>query len=97
MSDARVGDTITLQRHPAKNPLPGYSEAKPMVYCGLFPSNPDDYQALRNGLDKLQLNDAALRFETEYSIAMGSGFRCGFLGLLHMEIVQVVVFHFKLI
>lgn len=88
VSDARVGDTITLQKCPAVKALPGYSEARPMVYCGLFPTSADQYQALRTSLEKLQLNDAALRYEAENSVAMGSGFRCGFLGLLHMEIVQ---------
>ena len=88
VSDARVGDTITIQKTPAKQPLPGYAEAQPMVYCGLFPTSADQYQLLRTSLDKLQLNDAALVFEPENSVAMGSGFRCGFLGLLHMEIVQ---------
>eukprot|EP00210_Caulerpa_lentillifera_P000791 g766.t1 len=88
VSDARVGDTITLQKSPADHALPGYSEARPMVYCGLFPTSADQYQLLRSSLEKLQLNDAALCYEAENSIAMGSGFRCGFLGLLHMEIVQ---------
>ena len=88
VSDARVGDTITMQKTPANEPLPGYAEARPMVYCGLFPTSADQYQMLRTSLDKLQLNDAALVFEPENSVAMGSGFRCGFLGLLHMEIVQ---------
>lgn len=88
VADARVGDTITLQKTPAETPLPGYTEARPMVFCGLFPTSSDQYQTLRTSLDKLQLNDAALQFEAENSQAMGSGFRCGFLGLLHMEIVQ---------
>ena len=88
VSDARVGDTITLFNSPAPNPLPGYTEAKPMVFCGLFPTDADQYPDLRDALDKLQLSDAALKYEPETSSAMGFGFRCGFLGLLHMEIVQ---------
>jgi len=88
VEDARVGDTITLANAPAAEPLPGYEEAKPMVFCGLFPTNADQFPDLREALDKLKLNDAALSFETESSSAMGFGFRCGFLGLLHMEIVQ---------
>ena len=88
VADARVGDTITLLNAPAKEPLPGYTEAKPMVFCGLFPTDADQYPDLRESLDKLQLSDAALKFEPETSSAMGFGFRCGFLGLLHMEIVQ---------
>ena len=88
VADARVGDTITLFNAPAEAPLPGYTEAKPMVFCGLFPTEADQYPDLREALDKLQLSDAALQFEPETSSAMGFGFRCGFLGLLHMEIVQ---------
>ncbi len=88
VSDARVGDTITLLNAPAEAPLPGYKEAKPMVFCGLFPTDADQYPDLREALQKLQLSDAALKFEPETSSAMGFGFRCGFLGLLHMEIVQ---------
>jgi len=88
VADARVGDTVTLVNAPAEAPLPGYTEAKPMVFCGLFPTDADQYGDLREALDKLQLSDAALRFEPEASSAMGLGFRCGFLGLLHMEIVQ---------
>ena len=88
VADARVGDTITLANHPAPEPLPGYVEAKPMVFCGLFPTDSDQYPDLRDALDKLKLSDAALNFEPEVSSAMGFGFRCGFLGLLHMEIVQ---------
>ena len=88
VADARVGDTITLLNAPAENPLPGYTEAKPMVFCGLFPIDADQYPDLREALDKLQLSDAALKYEPETSSAMGFGFRCGFLGLLHMEIVQ---------
>jgi GTP-binding protein LepA len=88
VGDARVGDTITLVSNPAPAPLPGYTEAKPMVFCGLFPTDADQYPDLRDALDKLRLNDAALNYEPETSSAMGFGFRCGFLGLLHMEIVQ---------
>ncbi|NEO87083.1 MAG: elongation factor 4, partial [Spirulina sp. SIO3F2] len=88
VSDARVGDTITLANAQATEPLPGYSEAKSMVFCGLFPIDADQYPDLRDALDKLKLNDAALAYEPETSSAMGFGFRCGFLGLLHMEIVQ---------
>jgi GTP-binding protein LepA len=88
VADARVGDTITLAKSPATEPLPGYEEAKPMVFCGMFPTDSDQYPDLRDALEKLQLSDAALQYEPETSSAMGFGFRCGFLGLLHMEIVQ---------
>ncbi|NJL19797.1 MAG: elongation factor 4 [Leptolyngbyaceae cyanobacterium SM1_3_5] len=88
VEDARVGDTITLAAAQAKEPLPGYTEAKPMVFCGLFPTDADQFEDLREALEKLRLNDAALQYEPETSSAMGFGFRCGFLGLLHMEIVQ---------
>ncbi len=88
VEDARVGDTITLATQRADEPLPGYTEAKPMVFCGLFPTDTDQFPELRDALDKLKLNDAALSYEPETSSAMGFGFRCGFLGLLHMEIVQ---------
>ncbi len=88
VADARVGDTITLFHEPAQEALPGYKEANPMVFCGLFPTDADQYPDLRESLDKLQLSDAALKYEPETSSAMGFGFRCGFLGLLHMEIVQ---------
>lgn len=88
VEDARVGDTITLANAPAPEPLPGYAQAKPMVFCGLFPIDADQFPDLREALDKLKLNDAALAYEPETSSAMGFGFRCGFLGLLHMEIVQ---------
>jgi len=88
VEDARVGDTITLVDAAAPEPLPGYTEAKPMVFCGLFPTDSDQYPDLKEALEKLKLNDAALSYEPETSSAMGFGFRCGFLGLLHMEIVQ---------
>ncbi|HLU13240.1 MAG TPA: translation elongation factor 4 [Arenimonas sp.] len=85
---APVGDTLTLANDPAPQPLPGFQEMKPRVFAGLFPVDAEDYPALREALEKLRLNDAALRFEPESSEAMGFGFRCGFLGMLHMEIVQ---------
>jgi elongation factor 4 len=88
VEDARVGDTMTLVKQPAEAPLPGYVEAKPMVFCGLFPTDSDQFEDLREALEKLRLSDAALQYEPETSSAMGFGFRCGFLGLLHMEIVQ---------
>lgn len=88
VEDARVGDTITQANAPATQPLPGYEEAKPMVFCGLFPTDADQFEDLREALERLKLNDAALYYEPETSSAMGFGFRCGFLGLLHMEIVQ---------
>jgi GTP-binding protein LepA len=86
--DTKVGDTITLADNPAKEPLPGYKEVKPMVFSGLYPANADDFAELRDALEKLRLNDAALQFEPESSVALGFGFRCGFLGLLHMEIIR---------
>ena len=88
VSDARVGDTVTLDTRPAAEPLPGYHQATPMVYCGIFPADGAHYQDLREALERLQLNDASLTFQPETSVALGFGFRCGFLGLLHMEIVQ---------
>ncbi|MDB9468766.1 translation elongation factor 4 [Dolichospermum circinale CS-1225] len=88
VADARVGDTITLCKNKAAEALPGYAEANPMVFCGMFPIDADQFEDLREALEKLELNDAALQYEPETSSAMGFGFRCGFLGLLHMEIVQ---------
>jgi GTP-binding protein LepA len=88
VSDTRVGDTITTVAQPAGVPLPGYKEVKPMVFCGLYPADDSSYEDLRDALEKLQLNDSAFTFEPETSLALGFGFRCGFLGLLHMEIVQ---------
>jgi len=88
VADTRVGDTITLASNPAKEPLPGYKKAVPMVFCGIYPADGSKYTDLREALEKLQLNDASLLFEPETSAALGFGFRCGFLGLLHMEIIQ---------
>ena len=88
VSRLRVGDTITAEAKPAAEPLPGYKDVKPMVFAGLFPTDSDDYPELRDALEKLKLNDAALFYEPETSQALGFGFRCGFLGLLHMEIVR---------
>ena len=88
VSDLNVGDTITKVSNPAKEPLPGYKKANSMVYCGLYPLDGGDYERLKDALEKLKLNDAALEYEPESSIALGFGFRCGFLGLLHLEIIQ---------
>lgn len=88
LSDIRVGDTITNNEDPADNALPGYKKVNPMVFCGLYPMDGADYENLKLALEKLQLNDAALQFEPETSRALGSGFRCGFLGLLHLEIIE---------
>jgi GTP-binding protein LepA len=88
VSELRVGDTLTAEKHSAAAPLPGYKDVKPMVFAGLFPTDSDDYPELRDALEKLKLNDAALFYEPETSQALGFGFRCGFLGLLHMEIVR---------
>lgn len=88
VKDTQVGDTITLANNPAENPLPGYQQMNPMVYSGMFPSDSGDYEDLREALERLQLNDSSLRFEPEVSQALGFGFRCGFLGMLHMDVVQ---------
>jgi GTP-binding protein LepA len=88
VKDTRVGDTVTDAKNPTVNPFPGYRRINPMVYCGLYPIDTADYNDLREALEKLELNDASLRYEPETSTALGFGFRCGFLGLLHMEIVQ---------
>ena len=88
VSDTRVGDTVTLAESPALAPLPGYKKANPMVYCGIYCADGSRYEDLRDALDKLSLNDASMTYEPEHSIALGFGFRCGFLGLLHMEIMQ---------
>lgn len=88
VGDARVGDTITDAHNPTDKPLPGYKKVTPMVYCGIYPAEGEDYNSVRDALEKLQVNDAALVFDPETSVALGYGFRCGFLGLLHMEIIQ---------
>ena len=88
VADCHVGDTVTLADNPAPEPLPGYRKAVSMVYCGLYPTDSKDYENLRDALEKLQLNDAALEYEAETSLALGLGFRCGFLGLLHMDVIQ---------
>ncbi len=100
IEDVKVGDTITLKDDPAENPLPGYQPMKPMVFCGLYPIESSKFTELREALEKLKLNDASLEFEPETSKALGFGFRCGFLGLLHMEIIEERIereFHIELI
>ena len=86
--DTRVGDTVTNAANPCAEPLPGYKKVNPMVYCGMYPADSARYPDLRDALEKLQINDASLQFEPETSLALGFGFRCGFLGLLHLEIIQ---------
>ena len=88
VSDVAIGDTLTDERRPAPEPLPGFKEIKPMVFAGLYPVDADQYAELRDALEKLRLNDSSFFYEPETSTALGFGFRCGFLGLLHMEIVQ---------
>ena len=88
VKDTRVGDTVTNRDYPCEKPLPGYKKVNPMVFCGMYPADGAKYPDLRDALEKLQLNDASLQFEPETSIALGFGFRCGFLGLLHLEIIQ---------
>ncbi|HNV86873.1 MAG TPA: translation elongation factor 4, partial [Candidatus Omnitrophota bacterium] len=88
VADVKIGDTVTHQHAPAESPLPGYKEVKPMVFCGLYPVNARDYGILRDALDKLRLNDASFVYEPESSVSLGFGYRCGFLGLLHMDIIQ---------
>ncbi|MGC4431979.1 elongation factor 4, partial [Streptococcus suis] len=84
----RVGDTVTLAENPASEPLAGYKQMNPMVFAGIYPIDSNKYNDLREALEKLQLNDASLQFEPETSQALGFGFRCGFLGLLHMDVIQ---------
>ena len=84
----KIGDTITDQRHPAREPLPGFQEIHPMVFSGIYPINTGDFEHLKTAIGKLRLNDSAFIYHPESSVALGFGFRCGFLGLLHMEIIQ---------
>ena len=88
IADIHVGDTITLAQNPAEKPLPGYKPVQPMVFCGIYPADGSEYETLKDALERLRLNDASLSFDPETSVALGYGFRCGFLGLLHMEIIQ---------
>ena len=88
VSDARVGDTITEERRPCEEPLAGFKPSVPVVFCGLFPVDTNDFSGLREALEKLSLNDSSFSFEAETSAALGFGFRCGFLGLLHMEVIR---------
>ena len=86
--DIKIGDTVTLANNPCGKALPGFKEVKPMVFCGIYPTDSADYEDLRSSLEKLRLNDSSFQYEPETSLALGFGFRCGFLGLLHMEIIQ---------
>ncbi len=88
VNDTKIGDTITLAENPASEPCPGYKDVKPMVFCGLYPTEPNQYEPLKNALEKLRLNDSSFNYEPESSAALGFGYRCGFLGLLHMEIIK---------
>ena len=97
IGDTRVGDTVTNAAEPCAEALPGYKKVHPMVYCGIYPADGAKYPDLRDALEKLMLNDASLSFEPETSIALGFGFRCGFLGLLHMEIIAKSVWRENII
>ena len=88
LSDTRIGDTLTLDAHPVPLPLPGFKEAKAVVFSSIYPMDANDYQSLRDNLEKYELNDASLTYQKDSSAALGQGFRCGFLGLLHLEIFQ---------
>src|SRR5262249_11840743 len=88
VADTKIGDTITAHENPTSTPFPGFQEIKPMVFAGLYPVEPNQYEGLRDALEKLRLNDSSFFYEPETSTALGFGFRCGFLGLLHMEIIQ---------
>src|SRR6202041_3722421 len=88
VADTRIGDTITDERRPTREALPGFKPSQPVVFCGLYPTDASDFEHLKDSLAKLRLNDASFEFETESSSALGFGFRCGFLGLLHLEIIQ---------
>ena len=88
LADTKIGDTITDANRPAQEPLPGYQDVKPVVFCGLYTIDNSKFEDLRDSLEKLQLNDASFVYEPETSLALGFGFRCGFLGMLHMEIIR---------
>ena len=88
VAEIKIGDTLTISENPAEEMLPGYKEVRPMVFSGLYPLDTSDYEKLKKSVGKLRLNDAAFTFQSETSVALGFGFRCGFLGLLHMEIIQ---------